>query len=99
MAVGSRRRDFVEATVDEVASATPDVLPIIARIEAVRARWAVAPADPDADPEAPRPADIAMALLGWAVPYRTIDALRTAIAARRTAMRELCRDDAPLTFA
>jgi hypothetical protein len=69
------------------------------RIEAVRAEWARRAAGPEDDPNAPRPADIAAAVLAWAVPYPTLDALRGAVAARRAALAELCRDDAELTFA
>ena len=89
---------IVDRCLDEVAG-EPDDVPLLARIEAVRARWAAAPVDPDADPGTARPADIAAAVLAWAVPLRSVDALREAIAARRTALRELCRDDAPLSFA
>ncbi|GAC1665187.1 MAG: hypothetical protein NVS9B8_06100 [Candidatus Limnocylindrales bacterium] len=60
---------------------------------------AAGPIDPDADPDAPRPADVASAILGWAAPYRTLGALRDAIASRRLAIDVLCREDAPLTFA
>ncbi|MEA2517962.1 MAG: ATP-dependent helicase UvrD/PcrA [Chloroflexota bacterium] len=74
-------------------------LPLLARIEAVRAAWAARPADPSADPDAPQPADVAAAVLGWAVPYRDLAALRVAIDARRAALADLCREDAPLTFA
>ena len=82
-----------------VAASTDPELPLLPRIEAVRAAWAAAPADPDADPDAPRPADIAAAVLSWAVPFPTLAALRDAIEARRSALAALCRDDAPLTFA
>jgi superfamily I DNA/RNA helicase len=78
---------------------TPPELPLLARIETVRSAWAARPPDPDADPDAPRPADVAAAILAWAVPLPGLDALRGAITARRAALAELCRDDAPLTFA
>jgi superfamily I DNA/RNA helicase len=78
---------------------TPGDLPLLARIELVRSAWAARPPDPDADPDAPRPADIAAAVLAWAVPYHELASLEAAIAARRIALTELCRDDAPLTFA
>ncbi|MEA2546611.1 MAG: ATP-dependent helicase UvrD/PcrA, partial [Chloroflexota bacterium] len=64
-----------------------------------RAAWARRVASIDDDPDAPRPADIAAAVLAWAVPCSTLEALRAAIAARRAALVELCRDDALLTFA
>jgi DNA helicase-2/ATP-dependent DNA helicase PcrA len=78
---------------------TPASLPLLARIEIVRAEWAARPPDPDADPGATRPADVAAAILAWAVPYPRLEALRSAIEARRAALARLCRDDAPLTFA
>jgi DNA helicase-2/ATP-dependent DNA helicase PcrA len=81
------------------ADATDATLPLLARIESIRAAWAARPPDPDADPDAPQPADIAAALITWAVPYPTLSALRAAIDARRAALADLCRDDAPLTFA
>ncbi len=88
--------------VDECLAAAelvdPD-LPLLARIEAVRATWAARPSDPEADPDAAQPADIAAAVLAWAVPYPTLPALGSAIAQRRRALADLCRDDAPLTFA
>jgi superfamily I DNA/RNA helicase len=81
------------------AAATPADLPLLARIEAIRAAWAARPPDPHADPDAPRPAEIAAAVLGWAIPHPSLDAFRTAITARRAALARLCRDDAALTFA
>jgi DNA helicase-2/ATP-dependent DNA helicase PcrA len=88
----------VDACLDE-AAATPSPLPLLARIEAVRAAWAARPPDPDAFPEAPRPADVAAAVLGWAIPYGSLDELRTAVLARRATLAQLSREDAPLTFA
>jgi hypothetical protein len=88
--------------VDECLAAaerTPTDLPLPARIEMVRADWAARPPDPDADPDALPPSDVAAAVLAWAVPFRGLAPLRAAIAARRAALAELCRDDAPLTFA
>jgi len=82
-----------------VAAAPDDGRPLLARIESVRAGWARRPPDPDDDPDAPRPADIAAAVLAWAVPYPTLDALREAIFERRAALVELCHEDASLTFA
>ena len=89
---------FVDACLAEAADESPG-LPLLAAVEAVRARWAAEPADPGADPDAARPADIAAAVLAWAVPHRTLGDLRGAIEARRAALRELCREDAPLSFA
>ncbi len=89
---------LVDACLDE-ADGEPDDLPLPARIEAVRARWAALPPDPDVDPDAPRPADIAGAVVGWAAPFRELHDLRSAITSRREALIRLCREDAPLTFA
>ena len=88
----------VDACLDEAAS-TPSSLPVPARVEAVRAAWASRPSDPDGDPDARRPAEIAAAVLGWSVPYRSLEEFRAAILARRAALERLCHDDAPLTFA
>jgi superfamily I DNA/RNA helicase len=88
----------VDHCLNEAADASRG-LPLLGAIEAVRARWAAEPPDPGAAPEAPRPADIAAAVLAWAVPYRTVDDLRAAMEARRAALRVLCRDDAALSFA
>ncbi len=100
-ASSSRRSRPPSIGVDCIAEieGTPDDLPLLARIETVRAAWAARPPDPDADLDAPRPADVAAALLAWAVPFPTLDTFRGAIAARRAAIAELCRDDARLTFA
>ncbi len=73
--------------------------PLLARIEAVRARWAAAPPDRAADPDVTAPADVAAAVLAWAAPFATLDALRGAVEARRADLARLCADDAPLTFA
>jgi superfamily I DNA/RNA helicase len=88
----------VDACLD-AAGGLDRALPLLARIEAVRAAWAAVPPDPDADPDAARPTDIAAAVLGWAVPYRTLEDLSAAVVARRLALADLCRDDASLTFA
>ncbi len=89
----------VDVALDEADEATDPDLPLLARLEIVRARWSLSPPDGDADPDAPRPADIAAALLAWAVPYSSVAEVRDAVAARRTALADLCRDDAPLTLA
>ncbi len=73
--------------------------PLVARIEAVRARWAAEPPDPAADPDKPGRADIAAAVLAWAAPFATLDELREAIATRRADLVRLCTEEAPLTFA
>jgi superfamily I DNA/RNA helicase len=92
----------VDAALEEADRATDPRLPLLVRLEAVRARWSQAPAaatHADRDPDEPRPADIAAALVGWAIPYAGLRELREAVAARRAALVELCRDDAALTLA
>ena len=81
------------------AEATDPNLPLLARLEAVRSRWATRPPSPDDDPEATSAAEIASALIGWAIPYSDLAVFRQAISARRAAIAELCRDDAPLSLA
>jgi hypothetical protein len=88
----------VDARLAEAAAISPD-LPHLARIETVRSRWADRPVDPDADPDAAPPSAIAAAVLGWASRFQSLEALADAVAARRAALLELCRDDASLTFA
>ena len=81
------------------AAAEPPDRPLPARIEAVRARWATQPPDPAADADAIRPAEVAAAVVAWAAPFPSLDALMAAVSARRAALAALGRDDAPLTFA
>ena len=38
-------------------------------------------------------------MIGWAIPYLDLASFREAVAARRAAIAELCRDDAPLSLA
>jgi len=89
---------LVDAALEETDRTDPD-LPLLARLEAVRALWANRPIGPDDDPDATSPAEIAAAMIGWAIPYPDLAAFRAAIAARRAAISELCRDDAPLSLA
>ena len=89
---------LVDACLAEAAAISPD-LPHLVRIETIRSRWAGRPVDPDADPDAAPPSTIAAAVLGWAGRFETLEALGDAVAARRAALLELCRDDASLTFA
>ncbi len=93
---------LVDSVLAEAEGSTDPGLPVLARLEAVRARWSAAPpaeGDADPDPDGPQPADIAAAVVAWAVPYPSLDELRDAIEARRAALAELCRDDATLTLA
>ncbi len=95
---------LVDAVLDEADTTTDPTLPVLVRLEVIRARWGLAPpagtdGDDNLDPDGPQPADIAAALLAWAVPYATLGDLRAAIKERRVALAELCRDDAALTLA
>jgi DNA helicase-2/ATP-dependent DNA helicase PcrA len=103
---------WVDRLIDEADAATDPGLPAPVRLEAIRSRWALEPParpgdeapderpDPDApDSDAPGPADVARALVGWSIPYPTLAAVRAAVTATRDALEELCRDDAPLTLA
>ena len=94
---------LVDTVLDEADDSTDPGMPVLARLEAVRARWRVTPPTEargaDADPDGPQPADIAAAVIAWAVPYSGLDELRGAVVARRAALAELCRDDAALTLA
>jgi superfamily I DNA/RNA helicase len=89
----------VDRAIAEAETSTDPALPVLARLEAIRQRWAEVPPDVDQDPDAARPVDIARALVAWAVPYPTLAALREAVARQRAALAELCRDDAILSLA
>jgi superfamily I DNA/RNA helicase len=92
----------VDAALAEADESTDPGLPVLARLEAVRARWSLAPStdrEADGEPDGPAPADIAAALVAWAVPYSSLDEVRAAVTDRRSALAELCRDDAALTLA
>ena len=88
----------VDACLAAAAGVDPG-LPLLARIETVRARWAAEPTEPTADPDAPPRAAVAAAVLAWAAGQPDLDALRAAVEAQRAALADLARDDAPLTFA
>ena len=88
----------VDACLDAVATTDPGV-PLLARIEAVRARWAAERTDADGTDDDPAADAVAAAVLGWAARFRTLDELRDAIRSRRDDYARLCRDDADLTFA
>ncbi len=60
---------------------------------------AVEAANPPANPDEPTESDLVTALLGWAAPLPTLDALRGHVEAFRGRLAELRRDDAPLTLA
>ncbi len=67
-------------------------------LEAASAVTEARDAGTEDETDTPLPALLA-ALLAWAPPYRSIEALVAAIADRRTRLAELRRDDAPLTLA
>ena len=97
---------LVDRALEETERSTAASLPVLARIEAVRRRWAADPPQGaldedgrDDDPDAPRPSDVAAAVLGWAVPCPDLAAVRAVVADRRAALAELCRDDASLRLA
>ena len=56
-------------------------------------------ANPPANPDEPAESDLVTALLGWAAPLASLDALRSHVEAFRGRLAELRRDDAPLTLA
>jgi DNA helicase-2/ATP-dependent DNA helicase PcrA len=89
---------FVDEALDE-AERSDASLPLLARLEGVRSAWAARPARPDDNPDATSPTEIAAAMIAWAIPYSDMSAFRAAISARRAAISELCRDDAPLSLA
>ena len=89
----------VDECLDAVERTTDPALPLLVRLEAVRAAWAAEPPRPDADPDARPRATIAAAVLGWATTCADLAQLRSLVDARRRALAELCRDDAQLTFA
>jgi superfamily I DNA/RNA helicase len=89
----------VDACLAAAAARTRPELPLLSRLEAVRAAWAAEPIDPEADPDVAPRATIAAAVLAWAAGLPDLTALAVAIDARRRALADLCHDDAGLTFA
>jgi DNA helicase-2/ATP-dependent DNA helicase PcrA len=83
----------------EAAERTDPSLPLPARLESVRASLAARPAAIDIDPDATPPPEIVVAMIAWSLPYPDLPAFRAAVAARRTAIDELCRVDARLSLA
>jgi superfamily I DNA/RNA helicase len=71
----------------ELAAATPDELPLLARLSLVRAGVEA------------REATLAEALLSWAPAYRDLGSFAEAIAVARRRLAELRRDDAALVLA
>ena len=91
----------VDVVLEQVAATTEDA-PLLARIGRVRTAILETPLpllDDADDADAPSPAEVAEALLGWAPRFETLEALRTAVATARRRLAELRRDDAPLSLA
>jgi len=80
-----------------VAANEPHPLVALARLRA-ECRT-VELAHPPDNPDEPTEADLVTAMLGWAAPLPSLDALRGAVASFRARLHELRRDDAPLTLA
>ncbi len=97
--IGSPHVDACLAAVASGDQASRPGVPLLARIEAVRSRWAAESADADADPDAVARADVAAAILAWAAPFATLEGLGATIRDRRADLARLCSDDAPLSFA
>jgi hypothetical protein len=83
-----------------LAAAAPG-RPLLVSLGDLRGRLRVEEAALDGAPrdDAPAPAELATALLGWAPGLHDVGALRAAVAARRRRLSELRRDDAVLTLA
>ncbi len=74
--------------------------PLLPALGALRERVVVEDvATGPADADEPSRADLVTALLGWAVPHAGLAGLRSAIDGRRDQLRDLRRDDAPLSLA
>ncbi|HSL77292.1 MAG TPA: ATP-dependent helicase [Candidatus Limnocylindrales bacterium] len=80
----------LDTLLDRVDVETSPSLPLLIRLGSFRTSL---PVEPWSDRE------LAAALLAWAPPYPDLDALRAAIAATRTRLAELRREDAPLSLA
>jgi len=92
--------DLVDPAVDrllEAATSTDGRLPPLVRLGL--ARRSIVAGSPVDDPEAADPSAIAGSVLGWAAGFDDLDDLAQAIARARVRLRELRRDDAPLTLA
>ena len=92
----------VDAILGQVATDTNESTPLLARIGRIRAAVLDATSSSDEesdDRDAGTPAEVAEAILGWAAPLLTLDALRAAITTARFRLAELRRDDAPLSLA
>ena len=88
---------------DELLAA-PELLdpgpPLLLALGRLRARVLEEDASVDGpDADEPSRADLVTAALGWTPPFRDLAGLRDAVAARRERLRQLRREDAPLTLA
>jgi superfamily I DNA/RNA helicase len=91
----------LDGILERVLAAPPGV-PLLVAIGRVRRTLIAAEPPPDgaaASTDAPSLPDLATALLGWAPRFAHAGELRAAIGARLALLRELRRDDAPLTLA
>jgi superfamily I DNA/RNA helicase len=92
----------VDVILEQVATDGAETMPLLARIGRVRTAILETPLPPSGDaddPDAPTPADVAEAVLGWAARFETLEALRAAIETARRRLAELRRDDAALSLA
>ena len=81
------------------ASAADEPHPLVALARLRAECRAAEAATPPENPDEPTEADLVTALLGWAAPLPSLDALRDAVTRFRERLGELRRDDAPLTLA
>jgi DNA helicase-2/ATP-dependent DNA helicase PcrA len=90
--------DRLDGLLDRAAATDPS-LPLLVRLERLRAEVGRAEVDRvDDEDRVPLP-DLAAAVLAWAAPYPTLPDLRAAIVERRRRIAELRRDDAALSLA
>jgi DNA helicase-2/ATP-dependent DNA helicase PcrA len=86
------------ASMDAAEPARASPLAALGRLRAACREAEAAAAEP-LDPDQPSEGDLVTALLGWAAPLRSLDALRAAVADWRARLASLRADDAPLTLA
>ncbi len=94
----------LDTLLDRAESVAADGLPLLVALARLRQACAGEVATTAGAAEASAPGDVALpdlaaALLAWAAPFRTVGALRDAIAERRRRIAALRRDDAPLSLA
>lgn len=86
------------ASMDAAGPARASPLAALGRLRAACRQSEAAAAEP-LDPDQPTEGDLVTALLGWAAPLPSLDALRAAVADWRARLASLRADDAPLTLA